>query len=534
MRWLLDQLFGRRLRRDADRYLTDLARSSERASRRTATQLHAQLAAAPGPHVTLGVTSWDEPARVPVAELLGGHSLVTGGTGSGKTRFALLLVRALLEYSTNGVPSGFGVIDPKGDLYHGALYLIGKRLSELSKRDPAAAEDLRQRIVIYDFALRDPVSPYNILARWPATESDFFAATRADLLLDLLPGSDHLSLGGIGVLQKLILLLSECGLPITSVTDVLHDESLRRKLVASIRNRRLAGYFAQQFPSEPKATLAAIERRLEALFASEGVRLALAGDTAPDFRRCQDESRIVLVNCFGTSIARSVRRLLQGLVLSDVRQAVFARSCRDRRFLWICDEAQNFLLSEKMRDNMTDLLTMSRSFGSHFVCMTQNVSGALQDAKMLKTLYTNLRWSFSMRGEPGDCAFLKPVLPVTGRRARPHTDPFREPEFYSLAEERALVLDEIAALPDRVGYLWLKARSKEAVQVRTSELALPEGRELDEATQPVRGDATIGLRMPRDTYERAIASREERWQTEPKDLDAKFEAAYRRARGGKS
>src|SRR2546427_7994820 len=145
---------------------------------------------------------------------------------------------------------------------------------------------------------------------------------------------------------------------------------------------------------------------------------------APDFRRFQDEGKIVLLNCFGENISRGVRRLLQALVLSDIRQAVFARRQKDISYLWLCDEAQNFFLTEKERDNMTDLLTMSRSFGAYFVFLTQNMSTAVQDPRMLKILYTNIRWSFSMRGEPGDCAFLKAVLPVTGRALRPQASPF--------------------------------------------------------------------------------------------------------------
>src|SRR5260370_37433557 len=139
-----------------------------------------------------------------------------------------------------------------------------------------------------------------------------------------------------------------------------------------------------------------------------------------------------------------------------------------------------------------------------------------------------------MRGELGDCAFLKAVLPVTGRRARPHANPFSEPEFHSVAEERALLLDEIASLPDRVGYLWLKARSNEAFQVQTSELPLPEGRGLSEATRPLRSDATVGLRISREEYERSVALREEPWHTVPTDLEPKSEAAYRSRPGRKS
>src|SRR5204863_9237624 len=134
--------------------------------------------------------------------------------------------------------------------------------------------------------------------------------------------------------------------------------------------------------------------------------------------------KIVLVNCFGASISRGVRRVLQGLVLSDIRQAVFARKNPSSPYLWFCDEAQNFFLTEKLRDNMSDLLTMSRSFGTFFLYLTQNIGSAVQDSRMMSTISTNTRWSFSMRGEPSDCDFLKSVLPITGRKPRLRTDPF--------------------------------------------------------------------------------------------------------------
>src|SRR5437867_11367132 len=99
---------------------------------------------------------------------------------------------------------------------------------------------------------------------------------------------------------------------------------------------------------------------------------------------------------------------------------------------------------------------MSRSIGSFFCFLSQNIVIAVQDARMLSTVYTNVRWTFSMRGEPSDCPFLKSALPVTGRRQRPRRDPFVEPTFCSLAEERGLLLDEIFGLPDRTGWLWLR------------------------------------------------------------------------------
>jgi hypothetical protein len=529
---LTDLFLGRKVARETDRRLRELAVAPTRASQKNGTELLARLNAQPWPKVTLGETAWGDPVKVPLDELVRAYGLVTGGTGSGKSRFALLILKSLIESPPQERPTGFGVLDAKGDLFHGALVLLHQRLEQLARRDPQAARELRRRIVICDFSSRDPVSPYNILARWPGAEPDFFASSRADLLLDLLEGGDGLSLGGTAVLQKLLLLLSEFNLPITILTDVLHDEALRNRLLGRCENASVTSYFARQFASVPKPTLAALERRMEALFASEGVRLTLAGTTAPEFRLFRDEGKIVLVNCFGKNIARSVRRLLQGLVISDIRQSVFARKRKVSPFLWLCDEAQTFFSTAKLRDNMSDLLTMSRSFGSYFLYLTQNIATAVPDGRSLATLHTNTRWTFSMRGEPSDCVFLKPALPVTGRRVRPQADPFAEKSFYKIAEERALALEEMANLPDRVGYLWFKALSAEAIKIKTQELAFPQGRKLESATLSLQRDPSLGLRLSRQEYERLIAERDREWQEEDGNMAASLESAYQRTRGG--
>ena len=531
MDWILEQFLGRKIEKETARYLRELSLSPVLESRQQADGTLAAFRTEPGTKMTLGTTLWGEQVTVPLEEIIRAYGLITGGTGSGKTMFGLTILKSLIDLLPYGSTNGIGVIDAKGDLYRGALYLLWQRLQHLAQSDPKACESLRERVVIYDFSSRDPVSSYNILARWPEVEADYFALNRADLLLDLLPGRDTLSLGGTAVLHKLLLLLSEFNLPVTYMSEVLHDESLRQRLVAQSQNDLLKRYFDRQFAREPKPTIEAIARRMEALFASEGVRLALSGTTAPDFRQFQDAGRLVLVNVFGETISRSVRRLLQGLVLSDIRASVFTRKRKERAFLWCCDEAQNFFATEKLREHMADLLSMSRSFGTYFLYLTQNMSTAVQDPRITKVLTTNMRWSFSMRGDPSDCSFLKPVLPVTGRKPRPRTDPFSEVTFYSLAEERAMALDEIAELSDRVGWFWIKARSAEPLKIRTQELTIPECSELERAVMSLSRDPAFGQRLSRTEYERLAAERDRQWAEEDDDLRAGLEETYQRGRG---
>src|SRR5262249_25845463 len=148
----------------------------------------------------------------------------------------LLVIRDLLDQLPANRAIGFGVLDPKNELFSGSLRLLSKRLSDLGKTDADAALELRKRVVILDFAADDPVSSYNILARPRAVEPGYFASTRADLVLDLLPGGDGLSLGASAILRQVMLLVLEFDLPITWVTNVLHDPTLRHRLLSKSKN----------------------------------------------------------------------------------------------------------------------------------------------------------------------------------------------------------------------------------------------------------------------------------------------------------
>jgi hypothetical protein len=229
-----------------------------------------------------------------------------------------------------------------------------------------------------------------------------------------------------------------------------------------------------------------------------------------------------------------VRLLLQGLILSDIRQAVFARpNDPPVSYLWLADEAQNFFLTRQQQENMADLLTMSRSFGTFFCFLCQNISTAVSDARVLEILHTNIRWTLTLRGTPRDGQFLRAALPVSGRRARPDPHPFRERTMYSPEEERSLALEGIAHLPDRTGYLWLKTRSSEAIKMQTRRVDLPEGEAFRQVIEALRAEPRLGHRTPKPEYERLIVERDREWLDvldDSSDLGEMFEKKYRKER----
>jgi hypothetical protein len=257
----------------------------------------------------------------------------------------------------------------------------------------------------------------------------------------------------------------------------------------------------------------------------------LAGRTAPDFRQFQDDSCFVAVNSAGANISGGLTRFLNTLVVSYFCRSIYARRRPEVPFPTFADEAQNLIASPIMREHLSDASRLSRRYGTNVSFITQNLSAAVSDARLLSLLYTNVGWTWSGRGDPADCAFLKAVLPATGRRPKPKQTPFEETRVYSIAEERALLLEEIANLDNRLGYLWLKGQSHEAIKIRTRDLDIPQGRELEKAVLPIRNDPAIGQRLSRKEFDRLLIDRQPKnTLKEHGVIEADLEQAYRRGR----
>jgi hypothetical protein len=97
MNWLLNLAFGRRISRETESYLAQLSAAPVKAARHRTTDLLASFEKCRERKVTLGKTAWGAEVTVPLLELVRAHGLATGGTGSGKTMWALLIVQALIE-----------------------------------------------------------------------------------------------------------------------------------------------------------------------------------------------------------------------------------------------------------------------------------------------------------------------------------------------------------------------------------------------------------------------------------------------------
>lgn len=506
---IVNSLFGRRIARQTHQHLASLASKQAKANQSRASSLLQELAAQDGSKVDLGRAESGQTVSLPLEHLARAHSLITGGTGSGKSMAALILIQALIEASSSAAPNskpsslGFGVLDAKGELFERSLYLLSKHLQKLPTQ---AAEALRQQIAIVDLSSRDPINSYNIAKPWADDDLDFFTYNRLETLNELLPSGEGLSVRGSGVVKYILKLLAACRVPFGQIDLVLSDEVFRAQLLKEAKDSELDDYFAQHFARESKATIGAVRSRIvSTLLSTESLKLALSGHTLPDLRAAQDDGKIILIKCGGANIPRLAARTLQSLFLSDIRQAIFARQKPQNTFLWFCDEAQEFFRTQQLRDNMAEILAKSRSFGSFLCLITQNLSTAVRDVEMKDILHTNFRWSLSLRGTANDCQFLLPALPATGRSQKPRSNPYAPAEFYSPKEERAAMLEAIAHLPDREGYLWLKAWTGEAIKLKTATLDIPTSSAFTKTVELLRADPGVGNRIARTDYLKALA-----------------------------
>jgi hypothetical protein len=118
-----------------------------------------------------------------------------------------------------------------------------------------------------------------------------------------------------------------------------------------------------------------------------------------------------------------------------------------------------------------------------------------------------------LRGSAKDAAFLHPALPVSGRHEKPRSNPYAPADFYSISEERNLILQGVAHLPDREAWLWIKSLTGEAFRLRTRTIDIPGGALFREIVERIHRNPAIGRRSSLAAYLEDTKRRESEWQT---------------------
>jgi len=465
---IMQKLFQRKIRTAAKEVLKEISNVEGRSRVQIENALK-RLSKTNGPQVHFGETEWDFPVSIPQS-VLTNHSLVVGATGAGKSYVALLLLVHALEQFGSGKYRAVGILDAKGELAAKAvdyLQAYSKRMGEDER------ELLKAKTYFIDFSRNDLVTPYNILyaGKMP---SELLVNNRIETISQIYHGSSSLTPRMKSILRHALMLLVQHNLPITMFDRLFVEHDFLAALISKTKDDRLRYYFTHRFPLEPNATKLAIRQRVESLFLTSGVRLSLSAASAPDFQRLQDEGCFVIINVAGPNISRGTSEFLLRVILHDIQQSVFRRQLTEQKYLWCLDEAQVLFKHITSRENMNDLLTLARAFGSYFLLLTQSLSSAVRDRDIINSILTNIRWILLFRSTLRDAQIIEHAIPVTGTVLSSKRHPYDQQRFLTKDQELKLQLEEMTRFPDRVAHLWLKSDLPEAIRIRTRQLAQPE------------------------------------------------------------
>jgi hypothetical protein len=471
----IQRLFRRRITRETSRLLDTYASLAYRRQREVANTL-SKFNGRESEAILLGTTEWGQRVELTLDKLWA-HSLIVGASGSGKSMLALWIIVCALQIISNlfsgstavSFPA-FGVLDAKGELYEKTVKYLYAFLYRL---EPAAREAFKKKLIFIDFSDSKAITPYNILARREGLEDELMIADRIETISAQFSGLSEMSVRMKLIAKYFFLLMAEFNLPLPFFEQLCSDPALLNALVERSKNPRVRDYFLNRFEDESQSTLLALRQRIDSLLVSKGVRLSLSASSAPDFAALQDQGYIILINTAGRNIPRGNSELLQGIILSDYKQAVFRRSNPDRKFLLFCDEAQNLFKTSANREHMVDLLTMSRSFGTFFVLLTQSLTSAVRDQDVLNSIMSNIRWVVMLRSTLRDAELISPAIPLTGTQSKPQRHPLEPAKYISESEELKASLKDIPKLPDRRAYCWLKAYLHTAVKITTPRVPSP-------------------------------------------------------------
>lgn len=486
MRTLDTALWLRRLlRRDGTSALNRVRQAVRREERETAAGLdaprqeHQALRRARTPSICVGVGLDGHGRAVPI-ELAesevrgGGHWLVTGATGSGKSYAILGILMQLLSKRQRNIV----VIDMKGEL---AELIRTVALPSLVSALPneRARELVANTAVIAPFD-RHATPPFQVLTRDPSLPIEVQAAEVATSFGNTV-GRDLGVLQGT-VLKNALMLAIDVGLTLVDVPILLQDEELRRGAVNRTRLEEVRGYFATRFSRERAGSVASLLSRLDTLLMHETLRRMLLSRGMVRFDRLLERG-ITIVDLGGAPAGMGeVGRFFGQLLFRKLVRAIFARRVQPNSppVTIVADEFQAMLAPDIGAD-FERVLTLARSQKCFLWCLFQQAAQVeAVSPTLLRLLRTNTNYQLMGRSDIADARALSHILPTSGqvrREQRGFPDPRNPPPLLTAEEERRRLVEQTPSLPDRVFWFWNRRRQYPAMLMRSPTLRIDRMRE---------------------------------------------------------
>jgi len=361
------------------------------------------------------------------------HVGVSGATGMGKSYFLAALLWQLLKARVPVI-----VVDMKSELCELLTDTIVPALVAQGRNDLV---DHLRIVRPFDQA-RVPLLRLTEPERGVSTQVQSLNIATA---LGEAVGHDH----GLRM-QRLLLpaagLAVERNLPLPTVLDWLRDPARFAREAATSSDPVIRAYAIHELPRENRSSLDAVRARLDLLFHLPEIRRALSAPRCIDFQECLGSGLTLLDFGSPPGGAEAAMRFVAGPVAGRLSRSILSRqvSARTPQAVVLFEEFQE-LLQRHQIDQFKRLLSLCRfkRVALHF-SNQQPGQVAAADRTLLKVLRTNLGAEFIFRSSVEDARALSEGLSV------------RSPSE-TLAQARAWLVEEIASLPRRHFFLWLKS-----------------------------------------------------------------------------
>lgn len=259
------------------------------------------------------------------------HLYAVGKTGVGKSTLLALLARQDLALGR-----GFALIDPHGDL-------VERFYASTSAHE-------RERIIYLNVPDPDQPFGYNPLRHVRTDRIPLAASGLLETFRKLWPNAWGVRMEHV-LRNSLYALLEQPDATLLELLRLYADKGFRRRVVSSVRNPIVRGYWLKEFANYPPRfqaeAVAPIQNKLGALLADPTLRRVLVEPPIDlRFRSLMDEGRVLLVNLSKGRLGEDASLLLGGLLVSTLGLAAFTRADADqatrRPFFLYVDEFQSF------------------------------------------------------------------------------------------------------------------------------------------------------------------------------------------------
>lgn len=337
------------------------------------------------------------------------HIYVIGGTGTGKTKFLEGLIRQDILMG-----SGFGIIDPHGDLIESTIGSIADTLNERGGCTKSVKQ-LLESLILVDLSDENYSIGFNPL--------EVINGNLAyQLILELVEVFRKIWEDSWGprmeeVLRNSFYTLAESNLTLLELPRLLTDSLFRTTLAERLTNPEVTDYWLTRFNAiSDKMKIQYFEpvaNKLSAFIADPFIRAMLAQQkSALNFRQIMDEGKILLINLSKGKFKENAF-LIGALFLAKIEMAALSRqeipaSARLPWYLYI-DEFQNFAT-----DTFEVILSEARKYGLGLIMAHQNLAALKR--KLRESILGNAYTQVYFRLSRSDANELSGEMSVDGKQ----------------------------------------------------------------------------------------------------------------------